>query len=131
MVSGTHRFQDGIHKLVHLFGVDKPLAFMDAHSQLRYDGQVLLEVLANDVAQVIVVVERLDLLDLAEGIEGVVVEIVDILDVRVRDDDVRQLLHISDSMGYSVHNSISTANSTRILGNSEGTTNLVGSSVRT
>ena len=58
-----------------------------------------LEVVVDGLAHVVVLLERLDLLDLAEGVEGVVVEVVDVADVRVLDDGVGEVLHVSDAVG--------------------------------
>lgn len=69
----THGFEDNVHEAIHLLAVDETLALVDTHGQLGYHGQVLLEVVADDLAQAVIVVECLDLLDLAEGVEGVVV----------------------------------------------------------
>lgn len=60
-----------------------------------------LEVLADDFAEVVVVLERLDLFELAKGVKGVVVEVVDVVDVGVRDDDVGKLLHVAEAVGDS------------------------------
>lgn len=57
------------------------------------------EHLADDPAEGIVVLERLDLFDSPKGVEGVVIELVHLTDMRVRHDDIRQLLHVPDPMG--------------------------------
>lgn len=64
-----------------------------------------LEVIADEAAQLIVVLERLDLLQLAEGVEGVVVQIVNVVDVLVGDDDVGEALHVAETVSYSAGSS--------------------------
>ena len=52
------------------------------------------------LAHVVILVERFDLLDLSKGVKGLIVQIVHILHVAVRDDNVWQLLHVTDTMCY-------------------------------
>lgn len=58
------------------------------------------EVLGDYLAELVVVVQRLDLLDLTEGVKGVVVEVVDVTYVRVLHDSVGEVLHVPDAVGY-------------------------------
>ncbi len=78
--------------------VHQPATLEDAHGELGDDGQVALEVLADDVAEVVIVLEGLYFFDLAKRVKGVVVEVVDVVDVGVRDDDVGELLHVAEAM---------------------------------
>lgn len=99
--AATYRSKNDIHKVVQLLGVHQAAALEDAHCQLGNDGQVALEVLADDLAELFIVLQGPDLLDLAKSVKGVVVELVDFFDVAVRYDDVRELLHVADSMRNS------------------------------
>ena len=74
---------------------------MYAHSQLGDDCEVLFQILVDDLAQFVVVLERLNLLDFSKGVEGVVVKVVDVADVAVGDDDIGELLHVSYAMRQS------------------------------
>lgn len=74
---------------------------MYARRQLRDDSQVLLEVGLDDVAQSVVVLEAPDLLHLSECVERIVVKIIYIVDMTIRDDDIRQLLHVAYAMCQS------------------------------
>lgn len=94
------RSQYGVHEAVELLRVHQVAALEDALGELGYDGEVAPEVLADELAQAIVVVERLDLLEAAEGVEGVVVEVVDMVDVAVGDDDVGEALDVAEAVGY-------------------------------
>ena len=94
----AYRPQDGVHKLVEVTCGHEVAALEDAHGQLGDNRQVGLKGLADDVAEHVVVVERLDLLDLAEHVKGVVVQLVDGADVRVGHDGVGQLLDVSNAM---------------------------------
>lgn len=53
--------------------VHQPATLEDAHGQLGYDGQVALEVVADDFAKLVIVFERLDLLELSKLVKRLVV----------------------------------------------------------
>lgn len=74
---------------------------MNPHRKLGYDRQMLLQILPDNVTELVIVVQRLDLLDLPEGIKGTVIQVIDVVDVRIRDHDVRQLLHVPDAVCYT------------------------------
>lgn len=57
-----------------------------------------LEVLADDIAHLVVVLQCLDLFDLAECVKGIVVEVIYSFHVGVRDDDPGQALHVPEAM---------------------------------
>lgn len=84
----TYRSQNCVHELVQVAGVHQSSTLKNAHGQLGYHGQMALKVMTDDFAQLVVVLERLDLLDLPKGIKGVVVQIVDFVNVTIRNDDV-------------------------------------------
>jgi hypothetical protein len=88
--------------VVQLFWVHKAAALEDAHCELGDDGQVALEVLSDDGAELVIVFQSFDLFELAKCVKGIVVELVDFFDVSVRYDDVGELLHVADAMRYSV-----------------------------
>lgn len=98
----AYRSQYSVHKVVQLLGVHQAAALEDAHGELGDDGQVALEVLADDLAELFIVLERLDFLELAERVKGAVVQLVDLFDVSVRHHHVGELLHVADPMGDSV-----------------------------
>ena len=87
--------------MVQLLGIHQAAALENAHGQLGDDGQVALEILADDFAELFIVFERSNLLDLAESVKGVVVELVDFFNVAICYDDVGELLHVADAMRNS------------------------------
>jgi hypothetical protein len=61
---------------------------------------VLGERLLQQLAVVVIVLERPDLLYAAEALEGSVVELVDVSEVGVGDDDIGEGLDVAQTMGY-------------------------------
>lgn len=51
----TYGSENGVHEFVECLGVHEPAALEDAHCQLGNHGQVALEVVADNVAQLVVV----------------------------------------------------------------------------
>lgn len=51
----------------------QPTTFKNTHGQLGYHGQVALEVMADDFAEPVIVVQRFYFLDFSKGIECFVI----------------------------------------------------------
>lgn len=62
---------------------------------------MLLQILANNLTEPVIIIQRLDLLHLAKRVKGVVVQVVHVVDVRIRDHHVGQLLHVPNPVGYT------------------------------
>lgn len=98
----TYRSKNDIHKVIQLFGVHQAAALEDAHGELGDDGQVAFEVLADDLAELFIVLQGFDFFKLAKGVKRLVVELVDFFDVWVCYNNVGELLHVTDPMRNSV-----------------------------
>lgn len=95
---GEYRAQEGVHELVHFCGTHQVLALENPHRQSRDDGQVLSQRIADDLAIALIVLDSLDLSDPAESLKSLVVELVDVGHVRIRDHDIGQRLHITETV---------------------------------
>ena len=75
---------------------------------------MLLERLLQDLAILVVVLERADLGHAAESLKGAQVQLVDMGEVRVGDDDIGQRLDVTQAVGDSTGASAGGAN--KLLG---------------
>lgn len=99
----TYRSKNDIHEVIQLFGVHEAAALEDAHGELGDDGQVAFEVLADDLAELFIVLQRFDFWNFAKGVKRIVVELVDFFDVWVCYNHVGELLHVTDPMRNSAN----------------------------
>lgn len=88
--------------MIQLFGVHQAAALENAHGELGDDGQVALEVLTDDLAELFIVFQGFDFFKLAKGVKRLVIELVDFFDVWVCYNNVGELLHVTDPMRNSI-----------------------------
>lgn len=98
----TYRSKNDIHEMIQLFGVHQAAALENAHGELGDDGQVAFEVLADDFAELFIVLQGFNFFKLAKGVKRLVVELVDFFDVWVCYNNVGELLHVTDPMRNSI-----------------------------
>lgn len=110
----SYRPQHRVHELVRLFGPHQAAHFEHANGEAGDDGGMLLERLLQDLAILVVVLERADLGHAAESLKGAQVQLVDMGEVRVGDDDIGQRLDVTQAVGDSTGASAGGAN--KLLG---------------
>ena len=63
---------------------------------------MLSQRIADDLAITLVILHIFDLSDSTKGLKSFVVQLVDVGHVRIRDDDIGQRLHVTETMGKPV-----------------------------
>ena len=89
-----------MNELVRLLGPHQGAHLEHANGQSGYDGGMFSQRLLQDLAVVVIVVERADLWDAAKALKGTQIQLVDVGEVRVGDDDIGQRLDIAQTVGY-------------------------------
>jgi hypothetical protein len=96
----SYRSQHGVDELVRLLGPHQGAYLEHANGQPGYDGGMLPQRLFQHLAVLVVVIERANFWDATEALKGAQVQLVDVGEVRVGDDDIRQRLDVTQTVGY-------------------------------
>lgn len=96
--SGTYGSEQCIHEPIRLLRLHETLTFNDTHRKLRYHGEVLLQRLADDCAESVIVLHRPYLPHSSQSLKGFVIQLIYVGHVWVGHDHIGQCLHVSQSV---------------------------------